>query len=87
VVSNAVRLKVFHERIRYICPVIIRDPRSGSFHIFHQSVEIVARIGDGGDSNRCAIPYGARFDFRDRNVEAGTQAVFQAAQHLPFIFE
>lgn len=80
-------LDVLHERIGNLHPVIIGNPRSGALYVLHQSIQIITRIGDADYADGGAIPYVARIQLRDGNVEAGAQPVFQAANHLPFIFE
>jgi len=67
--------------------VVVGDPRGGTLHVLHQSVEIVARIGDAHDADSRAVPYGAGVEFRDRDIETAAQPVFQAAQNLPLILE
>src|ERR1019366_6071912 len=55
--------------------------------VLHQSIKIVARIGDADYANSGAIPQAAGIEFSDRNVKPGPQTVFQAAHDLTFILE
>src|SRR5258708_2453636 len=80
-------LEVFDKRIRDISPEVVRDARGVSFHVFHQSVQIVARAGNAYHTNGGAVPKAAGIEFSDRNVETGAQTVFEAADDPPFVLE
>jgi len=67
--------------------VVIRDARGLSLHVFHQSIEIVARIGDADDADGGSIPQATGIEFGNGDVKAGAQTIFQTAQHLPLVFE
>ena len=67
--------------------MVVGDARGRALYILHQSVEVVAGMGDADDANGGAIPQAAGLEFGDRNVETGAQTVFQAADNLPFVFE
>ena len=79
--------EVFYKRIRHIGAVVVGDARGLAFNVFHQSVEVVARIGDADYPNGGAVPQAAGLEFSDGNIEAATQTIFQAAQHLPLVLE
>src|SRR5580704_1212967 len=80
-------LQVFDERVANIRAVVVGNARGLPLHIFHESIEIVARVGDANHADGGAIPQAAGIEFGDRDVEAGAQAVFHTAQHLPLVLE
>ena len=80
-------LEVFDKGIGHVRSVIVSDARGGTLDIFHQAIQIIARIGDAYHAESGAIPQSAGLELGHRNVEAGTQTVFQAANHLPFVLE
>ncbi len=67
--------------------MVIGDPRGMALHVFHQSVQIAARVGDTDHSDRGAIPQAAGIDLSDRDVEMRPQPVFEAADYSAFVFE
>ena len=62
--------------------MIIGYSRGCTLDVLHQSIEIIAGIGDANYANGGAIPHIAGIEFGDGNVKAGAQAVFQAAHVL-----
>lgn len=80
-------LNEFHERVCNFRPVIIRDFHGGPLHVPHQSIEVIAGIGDADNANRGPVPQFASVQFGDRNIEAPAQLVFQAAYHLTPVFQ
>ena len=78
--------KIFYERIGDFCAVVVRDTRRGAFHFFHESVEIIARARNTHHPNRGAVPEFGGIQLRNRNIETGSQPVFQAADHLTPVF-
>jgi hypothetical protein len=80
-------LQKIHERVADLGAVIVGDPGDVAFHVFHQSIQIIAGIGDADHSDSGPVPQAAGFDFRGRNVEMRPQPVFDAAHYLPFVFE
>ena len=86
-VSRLAKLEIFDERIRDFSAVVVGDARGDALHFLHQSIEVVARVRDADDSDRGAVPKFGGVEFRDRNVEARAQPIFQAANHLTAIFD
>src|ERR1035438_977905 len=80
-------LEKLHKRVGDLGAVIVRDPRGCSFYVPHQAIEIVARGRDADYADRRAVPEFRGIELGDRNVEAGTKTVFQAANHLATIFD
>src|SRR4029077_13576874 len=79
--------EILHKRIRNIGTVIVGHPCRLSFNFFHQTIEIVTRVGNADDADRGAVPQPGGVELCDRNVEAGAQAVFEAAYDLTFVLE
>jgi hypothetical protein len=66
---------------------VVGDPVGLAFDVLHQSIKIVLRVGNGDHSNSGAVPQTAGIQLGNGNVEAIPQAVFQTAQHSPFVLE
>ena len=80
-------LQIFHKRVRHFSPVVVGDAGGRTLDVLHQSIQIVARIGDADHANRSAIPKAARFEFGNRYIKAGPQTVLQAAHNLTFVLK
>src|SRR5579863_2615072 len=81
------RLQVFQKRIGDISSAVVRYPRRLAFHVLHQAVQIVARIGNTNHSQSGMVPQSAGVQLGNGNVEMGAQSVFQAAHNLPLVLE
>src|SRR5580692_136188 len=73
--------------IRHLAAGVIRHPYRVTFNVAHESIEIIARIGDADYANRGSLPGLARVNFRHRDIEVIAQAVFHAAHHLPLVLQ
>jgi hypothetical protein len=80
-------LQEFQVRINDFGAVIIGNPGGLPFHILHQAVEVVAGTGDADDAEAGLIPERCGLEFGNRDVEAGSEAVFEAADYLPPVFQ
>lgn len=67
--------------------MVVRDAHGSAFHVLHEAIEVVARMGDAYNTNRCPVPQFSGIQFRNGNVEARAKAVFQAAHNLSTILE
>jgi hypothetical protein len=76
-----------HERIVDLGPVVIDYPRRLAFHVLHQAVQIISRIGYANHADGGAVPQARRIQLRHLHVKVCQQPVFQAANHLPLILE
>ena len=80
-------LKILDEGVGDLGSGVVGDPVGLAFHVFHQSIKIVSRIGYGDHSDGGAVPQTAGIQFGYRHVETASQPVFQTAQHSPFVLE
>src|SRR5712672_858940 len=87
VVGQAYCLEILYERVGHFSPMVVGNARGLPLHVFHQSIKVVARIGNADHSNCGAIPQAAGLKLGDRYVKAAAKAVFYATHHLTFILE
>jgi hypothetical protein len=80
-------LEIFDKRIGDIRTVIVGDASSLAFDLLHQTVEVIARIGDADHADRGSVPQAGGIELRHRNVEARAQTVFQAAYDLSAVLQ
>jgi len=78
---------VLDEGIGDFGSMVIRNAGRSALHIFHQSVQIIARMGDANHSDRGTIPEFGTIKLCDGNVEAGSHAVFQTSDDLAPVFD
>jgi hypothetical protein len=76
-----------HERISDLSASVVGDASSLAFDVFHEAVQVIARVGDTDDADGRLIPEQARVKFGDGNVERGAETIFEAARDLAFVFE
>jgi len=76
-----------YKRIGNLGTVIIGDAGRCHFYLLHLTVEIVARVRDADYADRGAIPEFGAVKLGNGDVEAGAQAIFQAADDLAPVFD
>src|SRR5947209_5026132 len=55
--------------------------------MFHEPIEIVARVGDTYHTDRSTVPELRVIEFRDGNIETAAEAIFQAPDDLTAILD
>jgi hypothetical protein len=80
-------LQEFQVRINDFGAVIIGNPGGLPFDVLHQTVKVVAGTGDADDAYAGLIPERRWLEFGDGDVKAGSEAVFEAADYLPPVFQ
>jgi hypothetical protein len=48
--------EIFNERVGNFRAVVVGDSGGGAFYVFHQAVEIIARVGDADYADGGAVP-------------------------------
>jgi len=80
-------LQEFQVRINDFGTVVVGNACRLPLHVLHQAVEVIAGTGDTDDANAGLIPERRWLEFGDRDVKAGSEAVFEAADYLPPVFQ
>jgi hypothetical protein len=85
--TPAIKSQKLYKRIRDVGASVVGDASGGAFHIFHQPVEIIARVRDADDADGSLIPKRTRLKFGDRDVERRAETVFKTARDLTLVLE
>jgi len=86
-IFGALGLKVFNKRVSDFGPVIVGDASCGAFHVLHEPVQIITRMRNADHTKGGAIPQLCAIELRHGNIEAGSQTVLEAADHLAPILD
>lgn len=57
--------EIFDEGVSYVRAIVVGNAGCRAFHVFHQAVEIVARIRNGDNADGGAVPEFRRIEFGD----------------------
>jgi len=79
--------KKLDKRINNFCAGVISDAGSRALDVFHQPIEIIARVRDADDADGRLIPKRTGFELGDRDIERRTQTIFKAACDLTLVLE
>ena len=81
------KLEVLDRAVGDIGTMIVGDAGGRILHVFHQTIEIIARVRNTDYAYRGAIPEFCSIQLSNRQVEARAQAILQAADYLPSVLQ
>ena len=77
----------FEPRVNYVAPQTNGEPASGGFDLAELTGQVAGGMGDSGNAKCSAVPDDGVVEFRNRDVKAVAQLVFEGAYDLATVLE